>query len=231
MTKNYIFQPMASASDETGLRFIGDFDALYASEPDPWGQSGEGEEMFSYYIVSRARLSDGISRLLPMGDKIRGLEIGAGHGHCLKWLNAAMPNLDWVGLDISSIAVNRARVIHPDLKFFVGDIRKEWDNYGTKRLGGEFDVVILSQCLWYVLAEIKDAVRNMTQLCRRGGLIVVSQGFLRGEQKYGREIADGFGGTVGMFLTGFSHLQLIEARFEDRGDYPLHDGLIILRRK
>ena len=43
---------------EGKLQFVGDFDALYASDIDSWGQSADGDLNYKkYYDFSRARLA------------------------------------------------------------------------------------------------------------------------------------------------------------------------------
>jgi hypothetical protein len=45
------------------LRLVGDFDFLYRTEADPWGQSGQGGDLASDYLLSRNRFSDVVERL------------------------------------------------------------------------------------------------------------------------------------------------------------------------
>lgn len=207
------------------LEFVGDFDGLYRSEADPWGQSGAHGPMASYYAASRNRLATALmGHLRGNGER---LEVGCGHGHVLAQLNNAVRGGRWHGLDVSPEAVERAQAHHPAFEFHVGDIRKtDVRRLGTKR----FDAVILSQVLWYVLDDIDQTVANCRHLLRRGGILVISQAFLRGPQRYGADIADGFHGTLRLFCDRFADLRLIEAQFDDSNTHQHHDGLLVFRR-
>lgn len=208
-----------------GLEFVGDFEAVYSEKADPWGQSGISGEMASYYRASRARLSAALEgrRLGAVGG---GLEIGCGHGYALPALQKAFGG-HWAGLDISEAAIQNAKRLHPSFTFYAGDITKK--PFPPSYLA-RWSAVILSECLWYVLERMDDAVIGATRLCRPGGLVCVSQAFLKGEQRYGAEIANGFHGTLRLFQDRYPSLALIEANYDDSGQHAHHHGLMIFRK-
>lgn len=204
------------------LRFVGDFDALYRSETDPWSQSGSrDDEMTKYYRESRDRLSTLLRSYRPQGFA---LEVGTGHGYALNHLEYHSRGLEWYGLEVSSVAISRARELFPALRIIEGDITN-WQTPLT------FDVIVLNQCLWYLLNDLNLAIMNCHRLLNDRGLLVISQAFLR-NQRYGRSIIDGFDGAMLTMLRRYSsRFTLIEARHDDSGRLEHDDGLLILRKK
>lgn len=202
---------------DAGLAFVGNFAALYAEQDDPWEQSGATGDMADYYAYSRNML---IEALWRHGAGPQGLEIGCGHGHLTEMLNEAVGPV--MGLDISATAVRQATALHPGIRFVQGDVTA--DDFNACRFG----YVIWAQILWYVLHRIDVAIDNTLRAIEPGGLFVVSQAFLR-EQRYGKDIADGFDGALRLFLSR-PGLQLIEARYDVTGRYVHRDGLMVFRR-
>lgn len=207
-----------------GLRFVGDFEGLYADSSDPWGQSGEREDNASYYRFSRHRLAMALTAQIGKSEGCR-LEIGCGHGHAMNAVARALGG-KWTGVDISNSAVLKARSLFPAHQFFTADIRAGLPFPPSSV--GKFDVVILSQLLWYVLDDLDVVTRHAIRLSQIGGLVVLSQAFLR-EQLYGRDKIDGFDGALKHF-TRFPQLRLIEARYDDTDQHVHHDGLLIYRK-
>jgi SAM-dependent methyltransferase len=205
------------------LELVGDFEALYRAEADPWGQSGKDLRTASYYRFSRRRLSDAILRHAL--DWPRGIEIGCGSGYVLKHLSGMAGR--WDGMDVSETAAAEARKRNPRATVYVGSIAAAMPL--PPNVLGSYDVAILSQVLWYVLEAIDSAVTNTARLVRPGGLVIVSQAFLK-EQRYGRDIADGFRGTLAPLLARFPDLEPVEARYDDSDAHAFRDGLIVLRK-
>lgn len=210
-----------------GLAFVGDFDAFYKSESDPWGQSGAAGPMASYYGLSRLRLGEALRRHLSCGGYR--LEVGCGHGYALDQLSNAVRGGQWHGLDVSSRAVQGARKNYPQYRFAVGDIAALKCPHVVARC--RYDAVILNQVLWYLLERLDRAVSNCQKLVRPGGLLVVSQAFLRGRQRYGADIADGFHGALALFVRRYPELVLIEAQYDDTDAHHHMDGLLVFRRR
>lgn len=202
-----------------GLKFVGDFDGLYSDEEDPWEQSGSGDSA-EYYRESRARLINALRHV-----RGRGLEVGCGHGHVLAEMRACLLGVDWSGLDVSGVAVMQARRLYPGLAFYQGSI-ESW------RAPEQFDVVILNQCLWYILESFDQAITNCLDSLTDRGLLVLSQAFLRVPQLYGADICNGFHGTLATLDDKFGgRMTLIEARYDDGDRFPFHDGLMVFRKR
>lgn len=208
------------------LRFVGDFDGLYRAEADPWGQGGSREDLASYYSFSRHRLAMALLALVGKSEGCR-LEIGCGHGHAMAAVAKAI-NGTWTGIDISAAAIEQAKAIHHDHRFHVSDITGGLPFPPSSV--GKFDVVILSQVLWYILPKLDDAVKNVIRLTKMGGLVAVNQAFLR-DQQYGREVIDGFHGALRFFDSRYSDLlALVESHYDDTETHAHHDGLLIFRK-
>jgi SAM-dependent methyltransferase len=208
------------------LDLVGDFEGLYRSQVDPWGQSANSNDAMSkYYTYSRTQLLSTIQRRTNSVNReqfMRGLEIGCGHGYVVDVL-MHFTHLEWIGMDISPSAVLRAMLLFPKYKFYVGDITEP--NFTSF----ETDVIVLGQILWYILHGMSAVMDNCYRMLVPGGLLIISQAFLTEPQRYGRDLANGFDGALKL-LIGFDKFKLIEARYEDGLGLHHHDGIFILRR-
>ncbi len=208
------------------LKFVGDFDGLYQSEKDPWEQSGTGTRLQDYYSFSRAQLR---SLLLHRSIIGRGLEVGSGLGYVVDYLSKSVPTLRVDGLEISHVALERARSRFSDYNFMQGDITAI-DFYGCPE---GYDVVILSQVLWYILHGLEVALDNCHRLLRDGGYLIVSQAFMRSKQRYGADIVDGYDGFVQYMLAlqKCKHtFELVERHYDSSAKFVHHDGLLLFQR-
>lgn len=212
------------------LQFVGDFERLYETDADPWGQSGAtGSDRDRYYRTSRDHL---VNRLCErLGERVEGLEIGCGHGHLLARLHAEVGGR-WTGMDVSLNALRKAAEIWPEhrgLEWVHGDISTQ-----APFNVAPFNVAIWSQMLWYVAAswtQLTRAIDNTVAMLEPGGLLVVHQAFLPiGEQRYALDTAPGFDGALLVFM-GQEELELLEARYRPDAVGGLHDGLMIFRRR
>lgn len=206
------------------LEFVGDFEGLYQTEVDPWGQSATSGPRSDYYAFSRAALADAIRRHVKVAGP--GLEFGCGHGHVTSFLQKVTERPMW-GVDISVMAVQRAAQLHPECNFVLGDL------LAPKFVTNEnFRFVILGQMLWYVLDNIDTAIHRCLGCIPSGGVFFVTQAFIKGQQMYGAEIANGFHGTLDLFMRRYADvMELIEARYEVCERFSHHDGLLVFRKK
>jgi SAM-dependent methyltransferase len=102
--------------------------------------------------------------LVPAG--VRVLEIGCGAGHLL----AALEPLRGVGLDMSPRMIEQARARFPRFEFAVGDIE---DPETVDRLGGPFDVIVLSDMIGS-LEDCQAGLSRLHGLCTADTRIVIS---------------------------------------------------------
>lgn len=208
-----------AANGDGKLHLVADWEQLYRGNADPWDQSGKRGNLAAYYERSRYRLCRPLKEIGAHGD---GLEIGCGHGHALRMLRLNGPLIRWQGADISKAAVDEAARLYPAVPFRVLDIA---DDCGAEP---EFDVIVLGECLWYLLDRFDAAMANCYALLRSNGLLVLSQGFLA-EQRYGRDVADGFNGTVRLFLQRYPHFRLVHASLDEDPAMPLQHGIVAFR--
>lgn len=171
--------------------------------------------MGAYYAESRRHLSASIARYLDKGSII---EVGCGLGHVSQGLAQALPDMRVSGMDISPTAIERARALYPELEFLVGDIAAS-----GLSLPRRYDVLLLNQILWYVLERLDTVLDNAVRHLAPGGFLVICNAFLP-EQKYGRDLVDGFDGLL-RYLLGH-RLTIIDARIDISERYAHRDGLV-----
>ena len=217
LNNDFVFKEQDGA-----LAFVGDFEGLYRSEPDPWLQSArDGGAMAHYYRFSRRRIAQALLDHRAHG---RGFEVGCGHGHALEVIRRLGPYIAWSGGDISSAALRFARKRYPGTPFRFCDITDPEEDHPL------VNVVLLNQTLWYVLDKFDVAVANCCRMLRDDGLFVISQAFLKGEQRYGRNVLDGFYGTMTTVAKRFPGLRMVDASFDDTGQHVHNDGLLVFRK-
>ena len=139
-------------TEDGNLNFVGDFDGLYKTDEDPWGQTGSSSdvEMNKFYLKSRVALAQELSNEIPQGSSV--LEIGCGTGDTTAIVSKAIANSKTTGCDISPTAVQKASKRFPDLNFEVLNILHS----GSEN---KYNLIILSNMIWYVLHE-KDALAS-----------------------------------------------------------------------
>lgn len=207
-----------------GLVFVGDFDGLYRSDPDPWGQRGGDERLAAYYDRSRNNLV----RLLAERPTIHSvLEAGCGFGQVCRHIREALPDRQVAGADISAVAIEQAKRDHPDILFFLGDVTDP----GFARDTYRFDALILNQLLWYLLERLPTVLDNAARLIPEGGVFIICNAFMRSPQRYGREIIDGFDGLI-RYLANHTtgRFSFIDARLTSDPGLLYDDGCVVLQR-
>ena len=213
------------------LELVGDFEGLYQSTPDPWFQSAKGNSpMSAYYTFSRTQIVGVINRRVRTEGSTKymhGLEVGCGHGHVVHFLSHMTPTR-FAGVDISPSAIAEASKWLPQYKFYVGNIIDPLPP--PNETEGLYDIVVLGHVLWYVMHKMDVVIANCYELLRPGGMLVISQAFLKQPQRYGAEIAEGFAGAVKLLLKYPAFFQFVEARYQDGIGLPLNDGVFVLRK-
>ncbi len=213
-----------------GLTFVGDFEGLYREDADPWGQSGAIEhELADYYRSSRGRLADELAMAHAFTSASVCVEVGCGHGHALSYLQRHCGGA-WTGVDISRAAIVEASKLYPHLEFDVGSLMDRRECQGVLQgLGKLADLVVINEMLWYILEDIAVAIDHALQLLKPGGLLVVSQAFLR-EQRYGTDVCNGFHGTLARMWEDQPGMYLVRCIFDDRRVLPHDHGVMIFRK-
>lgn len=207
------------------LEFVGKFNELYQTVADPWNQSGaDGVLIAEYYRYSRARLVGGLWAACPPPKTIKVLEVGCGHGYATRMIAARTWYAEVHGCDISPAAIERAEAFDSRCRFYVADIRRVTppDTY---------DAVIWNQILWYILDELGAALENSARALVPGGYLIVSQAYLKGVQRYGKEIANGFHGALRALMLEGRSFTLINADYQEKSQHTHRDGIMVFRRR
>lgn len=149
--------------------FIGKFDEMYSEFEDPWTQSTQPNK------YSR------MAGIIHIGNfKIKSiLECGCGLGYYADWIKRET-NITPKSVDISPVAIEKARKLFPHLDFEVADISTQLQNYKN------YDCVIFSEIVWYILPDLKK-IFDILEKEFKGKHLIVNQVFYKGTQKYGTE--------------------------------------------
>lgn len=150
-------------------KFIGKFDEMYSKFKDPWTQSTQPNKY--------SRMA-GIIHLKNVKAKTV-LECGCGLGYYADWIYKET-NIIPKSVDISPVAIEKAKVLFPYLDFEVTDVTKSLDDYRY------YDCVMLSEIIWYVLPDLKK-IFLMLNNAFKGKHLIVNQVFYKGTQKYGTD--------------------------------------------
>jgi SAM-dependent methyltransferase len=161
-------------------RFIGEFEQMYRNVDDPWSCAGKSGSLYNDLLLAL------LKHAAPPNAVI--FEAGCGLGALAARIKAEIPSAAVKGCDVSTTAVEKARVAHPGIEFFAQDLTA-LDR--APIAPATLDVVTLAQVLWCVLEHAPRILRDVFRLLKPGGsLIVLQQFYSDAEQKYGRGIVE-----------------------------------------
>lgn len=157
-------------------KFVGKFDEMYKQFDNPWNQSNN-----EYYSsVSRRSACHFIEKY-----KINSMvEWGCGLGETSNYIKEnTRSEIDIMGIDISSTAINKARDRFPNIKFKDDDIQNiaNYKNY---------QCMFFSEITWYLLQEKKINIifNTLKNEFPKGSLLLHQLSFYKeGIQKYGTD--------------------------------------------
>ena len=222
MRNNYIF----SKNNKGELKFVGDFEAVYNENNDPWGQSSCTDISYkNYYNYSRNKINKFIKSLNKRNGSI--LEVGCGLGYVVDLIARNNQNLEVNGSDISKKAIQIAKKKFPEYNFFVNDITSD-----KKEIDKKFDIVIFNQILWYILEKLDHSFLNSHNILKNNGYFIISQAFFRSGQNYGKDIVNGFKGLDHVMKSKYNYLfELKSKSFENSEKYLYNDGIFLFKKK
>ena len=222
MKNNYIF----SKNDKGELKFIGDFEAFYNEDSDPWGQSSHTDISYKkYYDYSRNKINEVLKSVYKKNMSI--LEVGCGLGYVVDLIARNNQSVEVNGSDISKKAIEIAKKKFPQYTFFVNDITSD-----ENVMNREFDIVIFNQILWYILEKLDHSFLNCHNILKNNGYFIISQAFFRSGQNYGKDIVNGFKGLDHVMKSKYCHLfELKSKSFENSEKYLHNDGIFLFKKK
>lgn len=204
MSNNFIFK-----NNNDKLEYVGDFNGLYSNESDPWNQSGSIRKEYAYSRKRQINIlkNTGITTLL---------DIGCGLGYTTDIFNNFFISS---GLDVSSVAISRAREKYSNLNFYCEDITDTNFNHNIK-----YDCVVFNQLLWYIIADFKSALINVKSILNnRNSKVLISNFIFESDnQNYGKEYFDGIGEIVSWLLK-YSDLFKVEEYYCHKLDDKYYD--------
>lgn len=148
--------------------FIGDFETLYENFDDPWDQSTRelysNEKLIGLEIIKSNNYKNVI-------------ELGCGIGYYSNRIKSVSEKC--TGVDISDLAIKKAKKLHPDCEFIQSDIL-------NSEIYKEKDFIMMVEITWYVLPKLKkfkDIIKTMSGV----GFFHTLNMYTGDQQKYGNE--------------------------------------------
>jgi len=159
-------------------KLVGDFDGLYKNFDDPWHQSREDNAFDSRRVLAVSWCN----QLRKKYNCNRIVELGCGFGHLTEQLR--QQNFASIGVDISQVAVEKAREINPSSNFVTAGL-----NEFEKIWQFDPDIFLMAEITWYVLDDLEKFIENLrnhkNQRKRPTFLIHLLTTYAPGIQKYG----------------------------------------------
>jgi len=132
-------------------RLVGDFDGLYLNFDDPWHQS-KPDNAFSSL---RTLAISWCNQLRKKYDSNRVIELGCGFGHLTEQLRTL--NFASIGMDVSEVAIKKAREMHPASTFVRGELN-DFDRISQF----DPDIFLMADISWYVLDDLNRFIKNLS---------------------------------------------------------------------
>ncbi len=156
-------------------KLIGEFEKMYQDCPNPWPET---EKDLENNPVSKRTIE-----LIKKYKFKKLFSVGSGKGLHANWLMKNVNGLKVEGCEISRTAIDYSKKHYPKTKVVHLDI-KDFSRYDFK-----FDVLLLRECLWYMLEYWTDFIKTLKKKYK-GKYIIIELTFYD-YQKYGREYFDG----------------------------------------
>ena len=134
-----------------------DFESLYVKE-NPWRSDGSLRDLIRIKIINN---------YFKNSEFNKGIDIACGEGYLLNKLNFISSK---TGIDISEIAINRAKKKYPNIKFYASNPFLEF------KVKGKFEFVSCFEALYYPssLKERKKALKNLIKYGTKNTIYALS---------------------------------------------------------
>lgn len=154
-------------------KFIGEFEKMYQSFNDPWGQS---EKIYSSSISRRS-----VCHFIERFGLESIVEFGCGLGHTSKYIKDET-EIEILGIDIAPTSIQKASLTYPSIEFRVDDVK----NIGSYK---NFDCIFFSEITWYLLEDqLIDNVFSILSKEMKGKYFIHNLVFYKNQsQSYGRD--------------------------------------------
>lgn len=116
------------------------------------------------YMVRKILLKKEIEKVLRKKRNISVLDIGCGTGDYIEIFNNY--GVNYLGVDLSSYAIDKLKIKYPEMSFICGDIFKV-------ELDKKFDVIFLSEVLEHIIDEQK-LLKKINNLLKTNGVLILS---------------------------------------------------------
>lgn len=156
--------------------FRGDFEGMYQNIADPWGCESKKSSLNNKIFIDIT--FDGDCRF----DRI--LDIGCGLGGLLNLVVDRNQGGYALGLDVSQTAISKAKERYPNLNFQCRDIRQ------SPLVDDQFDLIIISEVLWYVLDGLPLFFLEIKKLMAPDAILAIHQYFPE-NQRFGKDVING----------------------------------------
>ena len=166
--------------DTKNYSFRGEFEKMYQDIGDPWGCHKETFSLNNRIFIEIIFEEKNVYKSI--------LDVGCGIGGLTYYIYKRNGGGDVLGCDISRTAIRKARSLYPDVRFECKDILNDDINDL-----GKFDLIILSEVLWYILDGVKNVMRKISNALEHNGIFGIHQ-YFPFEQRFGKNIIDGLEG-------------------------------------
>jgi SAM-dependent methyltransferase len=155
--------------DDLSLR--GEFEKMYQEIDDPWGchqANGSLNNRIFCDMVFHTRRYPSL------------LDIGCGLGDLTNLLHRSNEGGDVSGWDISPTAVDKAKERFSDIRF-------ECKNILTDPLDQKYDLITISEILWYILDDLDGVFGKLQSGLKKGGALAIHQ-YFPSKQDFGKNM-------------------------------------------
>jgi SAM-dependent methyltransferase len=181
-------------------KFIGKFEEMYQNIEDPWhhGDATVIQYDLALYLIDKYKICSKRGKIF---------DIGCAKGAFTSRIKKLRPMAQILAVDIAPTAIKKAKKKYGYLgiDFKAMDILKEYKNLNEK-----FDLIVMSQLMWYVLPKFEEIVNYLIKkVLKNDGYLLINQAFYKPEeQKYGKEIVQTPKDMIN--LIGLESVEMIE---------------------
>ncbi len=162
---------------------VGEFDEMYRQATEvPWHQDKTAGQVFVDVDIAI------IKHFIPLYNVQSLCDLGCGLGYISSRLQSELAPLNMrlrvTGIDVSNDAINKARLLHPNVEFITLNLLNDDISY----LKGAFDFLYIKDIFWYVMHQADKFIETSQSLLKDDGLIYLMQSVPDLDRFYGSDI-------------------------------------------